>query len=152
MTQSQQTPFTLAFDALLELLPGHLYYKDLDGKYLWCNKNQLITLGLATLEDIIGKTDAEISSAETGRILRENDIEVMRSRKLNIVEEDCKFGTQESCLSYKAPLLDSNGIVIGVIGNSIDNVKQKTIHVSVRDSRDKLLGMLSQFMDVSKLK
>lgn len=152
MTQSSQAPFTLAMEALLELVPGHLYCKDKDGKYLWCNKNQLLTLGLLSLDDIVGKTDAEVTSPETGRLLRENDMRIMEVGKLEIMEEHCKFGTQESCLSYKAPLLDSNRVTIGVIGNSIDNFKQKTIHISVRDSRDKLLSMLSQFMDVSQLK
>lgn len=152
MTQPQHIPFNLALDKLLELIPGHLYCKDKNGKYLWCNKNQLITLGLSSLDDIVGKTDLDICELDAACRIKENDKRIMESGKLEIMEEHGKFGAMESCLSYKAPILDSSGAVIGIIGNSIDNFKQRMLHKSVRDSRDQLINALAKFMDVSKLK
>ena len=59
---------------LMAVLPGHVYWKDKEGKYLGCNDLQAKTLGLVSRDDIIGKTDFDLVSEDEASMIRQNDI------------------------------------------------------------------------------
>ena len=46
--------------ALLNHVPVNIYWKDLSGKYLWCNLAQARFFGLSSPEELLGKTDVEL--------------------------------------------------------------------------------------------
>ena len=41
--------------------PGHLYWKDKDGKYLGCNANMAKSIGLKSPKEIVGITDLDLA-------------------------------------------------------------------------------------------
>ena len=49
------------FKKIIDLLPGHIYWKDLQFRYLGCNSQQAMSLGLRTPQEIVGKTDYDLS-------------------------------------------------------------------------------------------
>jgi signal transduction histidine kinase len=60
--------------------------------------------------------------------LRQNDLEVMRTKRALTIEE-CAFinGTNKIYLSHKVPLLDGEDKVIGVLGVSFDVTEQRRL-------------------------
>ena len=46
---------------VINSIPGHVYWKDINGKYLGCNKQQAKALCLESPSDIIGKTDHDLA-------------------------------------------------------------------------------------------
>ena len=115
----------IQFD-LLESLPLHIYYKDKNGAQLWCNDNQLRTLGLASLDDIVGKTDFEICDRDMAHRLRENDLQIMETGQPQSFEEFGNFGSLRFCISHKTPLIDlKTKEILGVAGNSFNLSKQR---------------------------
>jgi PAS domain S-box-containing protein len=107
-------------------VPCHLYAKDLEGKYLWVNNMQAATHRLARPEDVVGKRDSDLQDKEIAKLLLEKDLEIMRTGQEQIIEEPIILDGQEgTMISHKAPLRDSNGKIIGLVGASINIVKQK---------------------------
>lgn len=111
--------------ALLNNASGHIYVKDIDGKYLYCNEDQAKSLSLQVGE-IIGKTDYDVSPKDKADKFREADLYVMKSGETITIEEPAVYKGQEKILlSKKTPLRNENDDVIGIIGVSIDITSQK---------------------------
>ncbi|EDP45764.1 PAS domain-containing protein [Rickettsiella grylli] len=123
-TNSQNNKFAKDkyFDHLLSLTPSSVYWKNLDGIYLGCNLAMLKMIGVSFFEDIIGKTDYDLSWKESADTLRRNDEKVIQSRKLHHFEETGKLsdGTIQTMITNKMPLVNKEDKIIGIIGSSID--------------------------------
>ena len=60
-------------------LPGSLYVKDLDGKYLFVNKYaQYMMRKVGLSPNMVGKTDYQLFDEEVAGNFRENDLHVIR--------------------------------------------------------------------------
>ncbi len=112
-------------DSLIALMPGHVYWKNKKGEFLGCNEAQAETARL-TREQMIGKTDWEMPWRAMASQLRQNDLEIMRTRQsLTIDEEQWVDGILYQFLSKKVPLIDLENKVRGVLGISFDVTNQR---------------------------
>lgn len=111
---------------ILDAIEASIYWKDLNGKYLGCNRYMLNMIGL-TRDEIIGKTDYLLCWKDDAAKLREVDELVADNAKRYEFEETItnEAGIKKSFLSSKSPLLDDNGKVKGVIGVSVDITHRK---------------------------
>ena len=116
----------LSLEHFLDAIPGSIYWKDPSGIYLGCNQAVLVKGNLRSKSEIIGKTDFDIWPEMADKI-RRVDFEVMSTRRVIEVEEKIILKNGEVCYfaTVKKPLLDENGLVVGVIGNSTDITKLK---------------------------
>jgi len=111
---------------ILEQLPGHIYWKDKDGVYLGCNRNNWKDFGLASYLEFKGKTDYDLFSKDEAKQIKSIDQEVIRTGQLEIAEELTTTDGQTSIyLSHKMPLKNHQGQIIGILGNSIDITNSK---------------------------
>lgn len=128
---------------IFEGLPTHIYYKTLEGKYIWCNNRQLKTLGLASLDDIVGKTDREICEHDTANRFMENDLSVMESAQSKVFEEYGQFGSLRFCISHKTPFIDiKTKEILGVAGISLDLTRQKELEALLERKTQELIVAL----------
>ncbi|KFE48099.1 hybrid sensor histidine kinase/response regulator [Pseudomonas congelans] len=140
-------------DRLNELLriftaavPGVVYAKDLEGRMLVANRGTADLIGKPP-EFFIGKTDLEfLDDQEQARILMETDLRIMQSNVSEQIEEQVNLadGSAAIWLSTKAPLLDANGEVIGLIGSSIDVTARKKAEEAVRELNQTLEQRIEQ--------
>lgn len=140
-------------DRLNELLriftaavPGVVYAKDLEGRMLVANRGTADLIGKPP-EFFIGKTDLEfLDDQEQARILMETDRRIMQSNVSEQIEEQVNLadGSAAIWLSTKAPLLDANGEVIGLIGSSIDVTARKKAEEAVRELNQTLEQRIEQ--------
>lgn len=113
-------------NSILKLMPGHVYWKNKHGVYLGCNLQQAQSYRLNDINELLGKSDFDIFDYDVAYGIRQNDLDVMRSGKLLVVEESAEIlGQYSTFLSYKIPLKDSNSNVVGILGVSLDITKQK---------------------------
>lgn len=112
-------------------LPGHVYWKDRNLKFIGSNTNNWKDFGLQSLDDYIGKTDRDLFSKEEADQVRKTDENIVRTEQPVIVEEwlTKSDGNQALYLSHKKPLRNKNGEVVGILGTSIDitSSKRKTL-------------------------
>src|SRR6185437_10923711 len=114
-------------ERVLAIAPGHIYWKNLESKFLGCNDLQATDAGLKSREDIVGLTDYDMPWKENADFLRKIDAQVIETGEEIIIEEKSKTydGRDAIWLSTKEPLHDEKGKIIGVIGTSLDITSQK---------------------------
>lgn len=126
----------IAVKKILDTIPGHVYWKDLEGNFLGCNKRQAENYGFKNPGDLIGKKDSDILKEETAREIQANDKQIIASQQEEIVEEETyvslgKKRIKKSFLSHKIPMMGESGEVIGIVGVSIDVSEQKKLQQSL---------------------
>ena len=109
-----------------------IYWKDLEGRVVGCNKSLCRIAGVASREEIIGKTDFELPWRSEAVKIRELDHAVVsnnRSYRMHetIIMDD---GSVSIFLTTKTPLVKNNKIV-GVVGVSIDITEQKQLEAEL---------------------
>lgn len=107
----------LTIKQFIDLLPGHFFVKNKEGEFVVSN----LAKGPKPLY-AEGKTDFEMPWKEEAKQLRENDKKVMESKKEMIFMEKLRPEGKEfvTFASVKAPLLDKNGNVLGIIGHAVE--------------------------------
>lgn len=130
----------LSWKNLLFDVPSHIYWKDLNGKYLGCNYEHALSVGFQSPEDIIGKTDYDLPWRQYAEVIRDNDLEVIKKDKVLSLEEIAikSDGSKITMLSKKAPLKDNSGKTVGIIGVSSDITELKSLLFRAQSEKDYL--------------
>ncbi len=121
------------FRSLIDAMPDLVFFKDRKGVYLECNKAFAKSAGRDTGE-IIGKTDYEVFDKELADRFRESDLKMvskMKSRRS--LEWLTRTDGRKTLLeTLKAPLIDAEGKVVGLVGVSRNITMIKRLAAEVR--------------------
>lgn len=109
-----QSDFFITF---LDTIPAPVFYKDVSGKYLGCNKAYEQFLG-KNKEEIIGRTVYEIGQKELAEKYEIMDRELFEHPGKQIYEWKVKLanGSERNVIFHKATFSDSAGKTAGLIG------------------------------------
>lgn len=128
------------FNIMKANLPVTFYWVDREGTVLGCNNMQATLYGLTSPEDLIGKNIYYLGELlgwpnDICEKVRKNDLEVMSTGKnISFEEEALINGQHKVFLSYKTPLTDEKGSVLGVFGFSIDITDRKKSEIAVQNA------------------
>jgi len=112
--------------AILDNSPYLSWLKDIDGRYVKVNKAYVDYTGLGDHRQIIGKTDHDLWPKELAEKYRADDAEVMTAQRQKNVEELSFDGKQKHWVeTFKTPIIDEGGIVLGTVGFSRDITERK---------------------------
>ena len=115
-----------------------VFVKDLQGRYLMMNASGAGFLG-RSVEEVLGKIDADLFDPEMGRVIMERDRAVIQSGRAQTYEESATAaGVTRTYLATKGPYRDSNGDVIGLLGICRDISERKLAEEQMRQSQQKL--------------
>ena len=126
---AEEVSETLTLKNLLEILPGHIYWKNRDGIYLGCNLQQANYYGLNSAEKILNRTDFDVLPESVAKKIRHNDLKIMKEGITSVFEESNKG---DYFLSSKSPIKNDLGENIGVIGCSVNITKQKSLEQKLK--------------------
>lgn len=119
-------------DAFFREVPGHVYLKDIRGRWLFCNRELVKYAGFDSYKSMVGKTDYDMpwKAGADSMILVERQV-LMLEREIKYSETfELVNGDLVQCITTKKPYY-YNGELIGTIGNSI-------AHTKLRGTVDKL--------------
>jgi len=121
---------------LLEAILNHasacIFLKDLDGKYLFINKQYELLFHINN-NQFIGKTDYDIHPEDIANKVRENDKEVLKIQDyIDYEEQIMQDDGLHTYMSTKFPLFDQKGQVYGICGMSTDISKRKEIELNLK--------------------
>ena len=122
----------IALKKILDVIPGHVYWKDLNGIFLGCNKRQAENYGFKNETYIIGKKDNNFLKEDIAQEIKANDQKIITNKLEEIIEENTyilsgKKLIKKTFLSHKLPMLDEESEVVGIVGISIDITEQKKL-------------------------
>jgi PAS domain S-box-containing protein len=134
-----------------------LWAKDLDNRYLFANKALCEKLLMASdVEEPIGKTDIFFAERERekhperddwhtfGEICADSDVEVRKTMQPGRFEEYGNVQGEYLFLDvHKAPLIDWDGKMIGVVGSGRDLTKEKLIEQELAKSEESYKTLIS---------
>lgn len=101
--------------SLLDHMPGHIGWKDVNRSYLGANKALLESIGVRHPEDFTGQTDEELAPlfVEDNSVYIEQDLRVLKGDKISIVHRNSK--TNDIFLLEKSPIFNNENIIRGLI-------------------------------------
>ena len=121
--------------AIVDGTTDAIFLKDLDGSYQMINKAGAAFLG-RTIDEVIGRTDAELFSADSYESVLKLDRLVMSTGTEQVREETAAAaGVRRTYFSVKSPRRDADGRVIGLIGISRDVTEVRRLEEQVRQAQ-----------------
>lgn len=132
---------------IIDNIPQNVFWKDRDSVYQGGNRSLLVEVGLDSLDELIGKTDADFERwKDRAEHYRQVDLEVMRSgvARMHMQATDLrKDGTECWIETNKIPLRDEEGEVVGVLAVTEDITARKYMEQELfrRANYDVLTGL-----------
>ncbi|MBE9102526.1 PAS domain S-box protein [Vacuolonema iberomarrocanum] len=124
-------------NSVLETIPGFFFAKDLDGRHVVLNSNLANFFG-KPIDEIIGKTDADLFSEDRATTIMLEDQEVMTQEITQRFESVVPVGgVDHTYLIVKTPLHDPEGKIVGLIGLAQDISDRKAMEISLQQSEQR---------------
>jgi PAS domain S-box-containing protein len=140
-TQGALTEERQRLRTLLDHLPDLIYFKDNSSRFILCNTTQLRLLGVATLEQAIGKSDHDFFPAELASQYREDEQRIVETGQALINKEESTIepsGLTRWILTSKVPIRGPDGSVTGLVGLGRDITALKRAEDELRQAHDEL--------------
>ncbi len=123
--------------AVLDTVPVRVFWKDRESRFLGCNLPFANDAGLRRPQEIIGKTDLDLSWREQAEAYRADDRRVMETGTPKVGYEEPQptpEGTQIWLRTSKIPLRDGDGQIVGVLGTYEDITASKQAREALQRS------------------
>lgn len=116
---SSLDPVAASLAALLDTFEGvQCWIKDRDGRYRWVNRGFLLNYAVEQVDEVVGRTDHELSPAHLADQYRLDDERVLRGEPVvGRIELVGRFDrTAVWSETTKRPLIDGRGRIVGTVG------------------------------------
>jgi two-component system, NtrC family, sensor kinase len=113
---------------ILEAIPNPVFYKDTNNAFIGCNKAFSAFFG-KTVSEVIGKTLAHIAPPEQALVSFARDRQVLETLTAMTYETPmlrCD-GQERAVLVTKAPFLNADGTLGGIVGTFVDVTEQRKL-------------------------
>jgi diguanylate cyclase (GGDEF)-like protein/PAS domain S-box-containing protein len=111
---------------LIEAIPGPVFYKDTDGRYLGANSAFAAFAGV-DLETLVGKTAYDIAPPDLARRYSDSDRELLAAPGARVYESQVSHadGTRHDVVFHKATFTRPDGKATGIVGVMLDITERK---------------------------
>ncbi len=140
-----------SLNALVNLIPSPIFYKDQEGVYRYCNQAFSDYLGLP-MENIINHTVYDVAPPEMADVYKRADDELMESKGIQVYESKVKYadGSIHDVQFMKATQLDVYGHATGLVGVMLDITDRKQIERQMEEMdavKDLLIDISHNIME-----
>ncbi len=138
----------VSFESIVDHLPFCLLLKDREGRRVYANKTYL-DMHCCQLEQMLGKSDADLFSSDLAEKYRADDQHVMQSGEvIHRLEEHLLVDGQRKWVeSFKAPWLDEDNNILGIELLFFDATEQKKTQNELKYERALLHALLDNIPD-----
>jgi len=134
---------------LIDMLPMWAWFKDTESRFLAVNRAAADNRGLKP-EELVGKSDHDVFPPNVADAFRADDLEVMTSRRNKTLEEThAAPGGTIWLETFKAPVIDEDGTVLGTVGVARDISERKAAEAAREAAlaeAQRLARMRSEFL------
>jgi PAS domain S-box-containing protein len=136
---------------LLDYVPSHIYFKDLQSRFLRLSQSLMSHFRLSEPSQAIGKSDFDFLPESHANKAYADEQEIIRTRVPLIGEvERVTFpdGEVRWVSTSKMPLLDPSGQVIGTFGISTDITRQKMAEEALQKTHEEIEQLVSSIPSI----
>ena len=121
---------------LIDAIPGPVFYKDTQSRYLGCNSAFEALIGRPTSE-LIGKTPYDITTRELADEYVAADRELLDNPGSRIYESQVRYanGEMRDVMFHKATFTRPDGTVGGLVGLMLDITERKRLEEQLREAQ-----------------
>lgn len=132
------------YKILLNNIPHRIFFKDNNSVYVLCNKAYANDLKINP-DNIVNHTDFDFFPKELAEKYRDEDKLLIESGKSEEIDEEYeKDGEIYKIHTYKAPVRDRNGNIVGIFGIFWDISKQKKIESELMEAHQVMETIIKQ--------
>ena len=135
--------------AIMDNVTDHIYFKDMESRFIRVNRAHARRFGLDDPSEIIGKSDFDFFSIEHAQQAFDDEQEIIRSgTPINKEEKETNPDAPDTWVStVKMPLRNKNGAIIGTFGISRDISKGKKAEYDLEAERNLLRALIDNMPD-----
>jgi two-component system sensor histidine kinase UhpB len=134
---------------MLDNFPHMVWFKDPQGRFLVVNQAFADAAGKSHPSELVGLDDFAIWPHHLAAAYVADDQEVMRTRQQKQVEEQIRVhGQLRWTETFKSPVLDASGKVIGTTGLGHDITERRRLQEAQRQSREQLRALAAHVESV----
>ena len=124
--------------AILDNFPFLVWLKDADSNFLAVNSRFAEACGRSAANELRGLNDFEVWPAELAKQYRADDLAVIAGRVEKNVEEPCEIdGERRWIETFKKPVVNADGQVIGTVGFARDITSRKRMEELLATSEER---------------
>lgn len=128
---------------IIDTVPIRIFWKDKSGVYLGANELFVQDAQLESQDELIGKTDFDLTWGKTeAQLYRDDDFAVMGSKTPKLQFEETQTTDEGETITLstsKVPLSDASGNIIGILGTYEDITKRKRIEQELERQKEVLM-------------
>ena len=127
----------VSLQTLIDCLHDNLWVKDIESRFVICNRVTASRMGRAAPAEVIGKTDLELLPGEIAQKFFDDEQKIVRTgRSLIDIEEYVydRAGGKTWLLTTKVPVRNARGDIFGVAGVSRD-ITERRLANDLRDGQ-----------------
>jgi PAS domain S-box-containing protein len=134
---------------MLDNFPFLVWLKDVESRFLAVNETFARACGRERSGDVVGLTDFDVWPKELAQRYVDDDRSVMATRKQKDVEEPIFIlGATHWFETFKTPVLDKRGNVLGTTGFSRDITERQRLGEQLRAQREQLRALAAHVESV----
>lgn len=136
---------TIFLQRLIDTIPNPMYFKDCNGIFKLCNEAFKKFVGIEK-NKIIGNTVYFIADNEVAEQHCKMDQKVLENRETEIYEGYLRDGdgVLRDGLFYKAPFLNAQGQLLGVVGIIVDITERKKAEAELKRHKENLKELVTE--------
>ncbi len=140
--------------AIINTVPARIFWKDKDLNYLGCNLAFAKDAGETDPQNVIGKSDYQMTWHDQAELYRADDRRVIESNTPKLFFEEPQTTPDGKTIwlrTSKVPLYDNNNTIIGILGMYDDITEQKLSEIALRESEQHLHAIIDNEPECVKL-
>ncbi|MDP3682514.1 MAG: PAS domain S-box protein, partial [Ignavibacteria bacterium] len=135
--------------AIIENQPGLVWLKNAEGRFLAVNNAFALSCGKQSAEEVLGKTDNDLWPPELAEKYRKDDEQVMQNAKpISIEELIIDKGEEKWFETFKTPVIDLEGKIIGTTGFAKDISERKRAEEKIHILSSRQQAILASVPDI----
>jgi len=134
----------LHLQSIVDAVPVPLFYKDLEGRYIGCNRAFEEVLGKGR-EELVGRTVYDVAPSDLAAIYHKADLDLIASQGKQVYETKVLFGdgVRHDILFHKAVFRSQAGDVCGMVGSMLDMTELKRTEQHLVQSEDRYRAFIT---------
>lgn len=139
----------LQYRSMVDALPDCLNVKDAEGRFLAANPATATLMRASSARDLIGRTDFDFYPQDLAMRFRADEISIMQSGEHATIEQAGRLpdGSAGWLLTLKAPMVDEDGRIVGLITHNRDITVQKELQAKLAETQSHLDRALEHMND-----